>query len=519
MSGLFGTFNVAVKGLNANQTALHTTSHNISNANTEGFNRQRVELKADTPFNLSGVGQLGTGVKLESVVRMVDEFVDLQIRKESSVLENYTAQNDIMGQIEMIFNEPSNTGLNFAMSEMFNAWQELSKNPESQNAQSMVAEKSKTFADALNHMAIQAKELKGDVADNIDKSIYDVNSLIGQLNTVNDQIFNISVKGQSPNDLMDTRDLLMKKISGLTEVKESFDSWGRGIISIGGETVTGQNAPKLSSVSGIIDNNDGTFKVNIHVGGDRSNSTPVTVSSAEIDKYKVGSPVLYSEGDGGTEAAIKPLEITSGTIGGYITANAEIDARIAELDQFAKGAANMVNTIHEGENGVKFFTFTGAQTAENFTVNPDILSDESKVATGVSVDSAAGDGSRALAIANLRTTKVDFKSLSELSDLTANGNYDAATMKFNYTSGSTMEGAYGDIVVKVGIRTEHAKNMVDNQSSVLAQLNNRRESVSGVSIDEEVTNLLKYQRSYEANSRVINTLNEMLDTLINRTGV
>ena len=82
-----------------------------------------------------------------------------------------------------------------------------------------------------------------------------------------------------------------------------------------------------------------------------------------------------------------------------------------------------------------------------------------------------------------------------------------------------MEGAYGDIVIKVGIRGEHAANMVENQSAVLAQLSNRRESVSGVSIDEEVTNLLKYQRSYEANSRVINTLNEMLDTLINRTGV
>jgi len=93
-------------------------------------------------------------------------------------------------------------------------------------------------------------------------------------------------------------------------------------------------------------------------------------------------------------------------------------------------------------------------------------------------------------------------------------------MKFSSTSSaSTMEGAYGDIIIKIGIKTELATNMVDNQTAVMAQLSNRRESVSGVSIDEEVTNLLKYQRSYEANSRVINTLNEMLDTLINRTGV
>jgi len=162
---------------------------------------------------------------------------------------------------------------------------------------------------------------------------------------------------------------------------------------------------------------------------------------------------------------------------------------------------------------VDFFTFSGEATAMNFKVNEEILKDESKVATGKDASAAVGDGTRALAIANLRTTKIDFKILS--------GNtYHDTSMKFDsQPSGTTMEGAYSDIIIKVGIKTEHASNMVDNQSAVMAQLSNRRESVSGVSIDEEVTNLLKYQRSYEANSRVINTLNDMLDTLINRTGV
>jgi len=518
MSGLFGTFNIAVKGLNANQTALHTTSHNISNANTEGFSRQRVELKTDNPYNMAGVGQLGTGVRLQSVVRMVDEFVDYQIRKENSVLENYTAQSDVLGQIEMIFNEPSNTGLNFAMSEMFNAWQELSKNPESANAQSIVAEKSKTFADSLNHMAIQAKELKGDVESNVEKSIFDVNSLISQLDTVNEQIFNITVKGQSPNDLLDSRDLLLKKITGLTGAKESIDLMGRGSIELGGENLSGANAPKLSSITEITEK-DGIYTAKIHVGGDAFNEKSIILSSEDLGKFKVGSPVLYNENPDAGKSNLTSIQMTSGTIAGYLTAGAEIDQRIGELDQFAKGTANMVNTIHEGENGISFFTFKGEESAENFMVNSVILSDEDNVATGKGKDSAPGDGSRALAIAHLRTTKVDFGNLSAQADLQTNTNYNANTMKFDYTSGNTMEGAYGDIVIKVGIRTEHAKNMVENQGSVLAQLNNRRESVSGVSIDEEVTNLLKYQRSYEANSRVINTLNEMLDTLINRTGV
>lgn len=507
MSGLFGTFNVAVKGLNANQTALHTTSNNISNVNTDGYSRQRVELKTDAPYNMPGVGQLGTGVKLQSVVRMVDEFVNYQIRKESTTLSQYEAQSDIMGQIEMIFNEPSKTGVNFAMGEMFNSWQELSKNPESLTAKSLVVQKSKNFVDTLNHMATQAQELKTDVSTSIDKNIYDAESIIDQLNTVNEQIFNISVKGQSPNDLLDSRDLLLKKLSGLTEIKETYDPRGMVGVSIGGQVVTGKdNEFTLSSVTQIteITENDVTrYELKVNVGGDSDKS--VTLRLDDLKDLKVGSAILYKPGENNNEGTIVDAKIQSGTIGGNRKAMAEVDARISELNTFAEGSAKMFNTIHNyDEDGgtIDFFTFEGGtSSAMNIRVNQDLLDDESKVVTGSGLDSPVGDGSRALEMANLRTKKFDF-----------------STMEFS-DGGTTMEGAYTNIIIKVGIQGEKAANMVENQSAVLAQLTNKRESVSGVSIDEEVTNLLKYQRSYEANSRVINTLNDMLDTLINRTGV
>jgi flagellar hook-associated protein 1 FlgK len=441
MAGLFNTFNTAVKGLNAQQTALHTTSHNISNANTEGFSRQRVDMKADAAYNYAGVGQLGTGVKLEGVFRMVDEFVDYQIRNESSTLNKYMSKNDVMSQIEMVFNEPSDTGLNFAMSEMFNAWQELSKNPESLNAQSIVAEKSKSFADTLNHMAMQISDLRVDTQANIDKEVLDISSLTDQLNTVNEQIFNITVKGHSPNDLLDQRDLLLKKLSGIADISQTYDKWGRASVTLGGQVITGKD-------------------------------TPITTDDFNINL------------------------ITSGKIGGYRQAMAEIDQRLAELDGFAQEMDELVNSVHKsGADGIEFFTFTDSteRTALNFRVNPVILNDESLVATGADNSSAPGDGSRALAIANLKNAKL--------------------------MGGGTIEGKYRDIVIKVGISTEHAANMVSNQEALMAQLSNRRESVSGVSIDEEVTNLIKFQRSFEANSKVISILSEMLDTLINKTGV
>lgn len=520
MAGLFNTLNIAVKGLNAQQTSLHTTSHNISNINTEGFSRQRVELKADTSYTYVGVGQLGTGVKLEGVVRMVDDFVNDQIRKENSALNQYMAKDDIMSQIEKVFNEPSDTGLNFAMNEMFNSWQELSKNPESLNAQSIVAEKSKTFAETLNHMASQIDGLKGDTVSNIEKNALDINSLAERLRAVNDQIFNITVKEQSPNDLLDERDLLMKEMNGLAEMTAKYDKWGRVSLTIGGKELTAKDNPaKLSVVSGIVPMGDGKVMLKIAVGGDISNIQDTEMSEADAEDLKEGSPVFYDP-DSASEPKPTLAKINSGVIGGNLEAIHEIEARIEELDQFAKGTAKLINTVHNvGGTGVVFFTFeknasnpAGEPTALNFSVNSEVLSDESKVATGVSDMSPEGDGSRALAIANLRNTKINFKAPTFT--------YDPTTMKIEDAFGGvTMNGSYNNIVTKVGISTQQASNMVKNEEAVMAQLLNRRESVSGVSLDEEVTNLMKFQRGFEANSRVISTLSEMLDTLINRTGI
>ncbi len=523
MAGLFNTLNVAVKGLNAQQTSLHTTSHNISNINTPGYSRQRVELKADTAYTYSNVGQLGTGVKLEGVVRMVDDFVTDQIRKENSALNQYMAKDNVMSQIEKVFNEPSDTGLNFAMDEMFNSWQELSKNPESLNAQSIVAEKSKTFAETLNHMASQIDGLKGDTVSNIEKKALDMNSLVERLNKVNEQIFNITVKEQSPNDLLDERDLLMKEMNGLADMTAKYDKWGRVSLTLAGKELTSKENPvKLSVVSGIEPDSEGMVKLKIAVGGDISKIEEITLSAEAAEGYEEGSPVFYDEKpDADPKVAL--AKISSGEIGGNLEAIKEIDARIEELDQFAQGTARMINTVHNtGDNGMDFFTFeqnavnpTGEQTALNFRVNPDLLKDESKVATGIEDDSPEGDGSRALAIANLRHTKINFKDVGSIA-----GNYDDKTMKFeDAVGGATMNGSYNNIVTKVGISTQQAANMVKNEEAVMAQLTNRRESVAGVSLDEEVTNLMKFQRGYEANSRVISTLSEMLDTLINRTGI
>lgn len=441
MSGIFGTLNTATKGLLAQQTALHTASHNISNANTEGFSRQRVQMQADLSYTLAGVGQLGTGVKMESVVRMVDDYVNKQIRNENSAYEQYNVKSQTLDQLEIILNEPSTTGINFNLNEMFNAWQELSKNPESSSAKTIVVEKSKALVETINHIANQIESLKAETNGQIEKNILDFNSTVEKIDALNKQIFNISVKGEVPNDLLDQRDLLLKDLSSIAKVDVNYDEFGRAKIDIDGKVVLdGNNKNELSK------NSDG--------------------------KILIGSDIIT---------------VPSGKIKGYLES---IDVLVdveKQLDDFANLMATKVNAIHNTGNDI-FDYFDSAKTIK---INPAIDKNNSLITPGKTAEK--GDGERALDISKLRN-----KILSD---------------------GSTIPSKYNDIVTRVGISKQQSDNIVSNQEVLLNQLILKRESTSGVSIDEEVTNVLKYQKAYEANARVISVLNDMLDVLINRTGV
>ncbi|MFZ7131509.1 MAG: flagellar hook-associated protein FlgK [Eubacteriales bacterium] len=523
MSGIFSTLNIASKGLIAQQTALSTTAHNISNANTEGFSRQRVDLKSDIAFNFAGVGQLGTGVKMDSIVRMVDDYINIQIRKENATFQRFTAKSDILDQLEIIFNEPSDSGLNFNIGELFNAWQELSKNPESLNSKTIVVEKAKTFADTLNHMSDQMNSLRDETISDVQKDVYDFNTIVDKIDTLNKQIYNIAVKGQIPNDLLDQQDLLLQNLSSLTHFETEYDQFGRVSIAIGGENILSQGSRADMSIISDIQFNGTDYTVSVYRGGD--NTVVDTFTTANSDDFYAGQIVLTDK----DAAALVPTEIvadpsmTSGKIIGKMEALGEVQERMDSLDNYAKVLASAINEIHhydgtDATQGINFFTDANGNdvvTAADIQVNPDIIGDESKVNAAYDSMSPEGDGSRALAISRLKGIKINFSN--DGNDII---NFQPDTLELtSIASGTTIEQAYQDMVIRVGISKEHADNMVDNQEVLLNQLTLRKESVSGVSLDEEVTNMIKFQKAYEANAKVISVLTEMLDTLINRTGV
>ncbi|MBP1042015.1 flagellar hook-associated protein FlgK [Vagococcus sp. BWB3-3] len=506
MVGLFGTLGTANKGLNAQQKALETTGHNIANANTPGYSRQRVNMQADSPYNVTGIGQVGTGVKINSIIRVVDDFVIGNIRTENSAYNYYSQKADVLGQLETIFNEtPFSKGLSSDLATYFDAWSKLGTNPELDNAKTIVLEDGNILTDTINHMAKQIAELSANSLSNLEKSTLDFNGKMQQLDTLNRQIYKVANDGSVPNDLLDQRDAILEGLSDFTKLATSFDQYGRVSVSISGQEVLTHNSLKTISV---VVGKDTDGKALVSNGGDSLKPRDVIDQPLEIGQ------ILIS--DNQTAEEYQALEMTSGAAKGLQEAMGELKQRMSELNNLAFGLAKSVNMIHsDNGKGIDFFELgTDDNFAINIKVNGDIKKDPSKINTGQDLaNHEVGDGSRAAAIAKLKDLKLKYPI-----DLT--GKYDQATMTIkNEEGGLTFLGAFVDIVTKNGISKQQADNTVASQDYLLSQLEQRRDSISGVNINEEVSDVMRFQRAFQANSRVISVISEMLDTLINRTGV
>jgi flagellar hook-associated protein 1 len=441
---MFTTLHTAIKGMNAQQLSLHTTGHNISNAGTEGYTRQRVELKAERSFTLSGVGQLGTGVRVDSVIRTVNDFLTKQIREETSSLSNFNTRSGILAEVEAVLNEPTDFGLGFSLSEVFGSWQELSKNPESLLAKTIVVQTSTAMAENLNGLIDRLERIEEKTGTLIDTDLRQINTLVGSIESINRQIARITVTGNAPNDLLDQRDQLLKQLSEVTDFQSTADKFGRANVVIGGvEVLTSQGE--------------------------------ITVIDEDMDAEDYN-------------------QIMEGVKGGSLKANLEGKAYLQQqldlLTGFAEGIAGRFNEVHsDAEGGRNFYMIENGR----LHVNPDLVENPNLVLPGEAYTSPSGDGSRATDIANLRFEK--------------------------FLEGKTPQEKYNAIVTGVGLEKQLADKRASNQTALLDQMNLRREAGSGISLDEEVANLVKFQKSYEANARVMAIMIEMLDVLINRTGV
>ena len=219
MSGLLSTLNTAKSGMNVSQVAIQTTSHNISNINTPGYSRQRVNQSASSPYSMPGknsnfgAGQIGTGAQIDDVTRIRNSFYDYQYRSESHQYGNTSVKYEYFKNIEGIFNEPSDTAISSSLNSFFNSWSELSKDPQSSGVKSVVIENGKYLSNSINSAFKRLESLEEGLDKQSEYIIDEVNSMLSQLDKLEKNIKIIQVSGKSPNDFLDQRDQLLDNLS------------------------------------------------------------------------------------------------------------------------------------------------------------------------------------------------------------------------------------------------------------------------------------------------------------------
>lgn len=603
MAGLFDTFTVASRGLNVQQGAINTTAHNIANANTVGYSRQRAVIETTRPFggmskfDSCGPGQIGTGAQITSIMRIRDTFIDYQVRNETSKLGNYQVTSEFLSQIEDVFGEPSDSGIQTLFSEFYSSFQELAKTPDKTSARTVALQKASALADALNHTYTQLEKKMTDAQDLLQQNVTDINSMLDQINDLNQQISGVCAVGQTPNDLLDRRDVLLDNLSsmfGITIEKdaretinlkvEGFPAHGTSIDNLV-NSKPNTDYTRFSYVKGVeyAKNADGTvdtskLEVEYYPLGD-SNSVPqkITISGTADELKDLKSSleqnrILIADQDGvvGTpdpvtgdttmsvddlnKATFKmykydknvnnvdPKDI-KGEVAGNQSAQDLIKGYMSELDKMAAALAYSVNAIQTGNDG-SGNTLTDANgnpfesifvngdgstsddgiNAKNITVNKNLIKDVSKLNCSSTNDAGEKNGDRAQAIADLLTTKINLSELTDVNELDRKKFFDKAGISLD-TNGISIEGSkdgktvhnyYKDMISQLGTKAQEANRKVANQSEViLKNLELQRISVSGVSIDEEMTNLIQFQHSYSANAKMISTIDELLDVVIN----
>lgn len=576
MSGLFGTFNVATRGMSAQQKALDVVSHNVANAHTEGYSRQRATMETTRPFgmpsmnNASGPGQLGTGVQISAITRIRDGFLDYQIRAESGISGLNQGREKYLRQVEGIMNEPSDAGVSNLIGKVFDSWNVLSLHPENSNSRTVVAQQSKALTDELNNTYNQLIKLKNNSQDIIRQNVVDINNTLDQIDGLNQQVISVKVGGNEPNDLMDRRDLLIDQLSlkfGITIDKKALggedlkpdDAGGMEnacLVSSDGK----DEVRKFSYVSSIVPKaippataqkpgEEGSYEVTYYKNGDMSsdkNKVTRTMQLSDADYTSLDEcRVIWSDKEGnaikadGSEIVegssftdLKLFTPQKGELKGYMSVQADIDKYINELNGLAKGIAFSINAVHSSESDASaddllFFvnskdpTINGETSinAGNISINEDIMKDVMKIKVGQGDIPGVGDGKRALAIAQLRDMRIDIQSIDKTTtrdkfSLELDPVLGVETIKSN-VNGMTIGGYFTGIVSRLASQTQKAKAAVKNQKSLLAGLEESRASISGVSLDEEMANMIQFQHAYQANAKIISTIDELLDLIIN----
>ncbi|PKM44505.1 MAG: flagellar hook-associated protein FlgK [Firmicutes bacterium HGW-Firmicutes-8] len=470
MRSTFFGLEIGRKALQTQQRALDVIGHNIANANTPGFTRQRAVMAATNPFAMPafnrpiGAGQLGTGVEVQEIKRLRDDFIDLQVRQEVNKTGEWEVKQNALKKLEVLLNEPSDAGLRIVLDQFWSSWQDLSKQPELKAVRSAVLQRGIAVAETFNHLDRQLTDLADDLDTSIKIKIDEVNNIASQISTLNDQIVRVEVQGDNANDLRDKRDLLIDELSKIIQVGVQENQYGAVTVTIGGRALVTENTA-------------------FQIYGD-----PNGLNFGYVDIKWLSDNSLVSVQNGVFKGMLDTRDIT---VPGYRTQlDTMVSALVTNTNLEHSGAIDLGGFGLDNINGRNFFDPAGTD-AGTIAVDANILGDLDHIAAA-SIINSPGDGSNALDLAKLK--------------------------HLNLIGTTTIDDYYRGMIAQLGVQAQESTRMVDNQNLLVGQLENRRQDVSGVSLDEEMTSMIKFQHAYNAAARVVTAMDEMLDVIVNRLG-
>lgn len=458
MGDITKILNTSKESILSHLSAMNITGSNIANIDTPGYTRLRPMFSST---GTKATGDVQIGVEIASVQRIYDKFLDSQIVKQEQIGGFTDAQYSYLQQIETIFNESTGTGLNDAMNKFWSAWEDLSLNPTGQAEREALVAASQSLALMFQQKSGQLTELQGDINAAIPGAVDQVNSITSKIAMYNHDILRSLTGGSSAGDLQDKRANLLNELAGILDFSYIEDS--EGSIDI-----------FLANGKPLVEG-DKTWQLGTQI--DPGNSSFYDITYAE-DGSRLNDLIT-----GGKLAGY--LEMRDSKIGGYLQ----------DFDNLAVGIADAVNAQHRlgydsyGNSGEGFFEFAGSvRDAAHLRVSSLISGNAGLIAASGSINA---DGQNATAIGALK---------------------DALLMSGNLSSFNTF---YSSFVGRIGQDVYNASNTNERQTAVLTQLQGQRESISGVSLDEEMMNLMKYQMGYNAAGKLAATVQELMDALMN----
>ncbi len=484
--GLSASLQMGARALNAYRIAVEVAGNNLANANTPGYARQKAVLSSDVTLPM-GVGFQGTGVQVTQIESVRDRLLDNYIVRQKPLSGYYATQSQLGSMTQTALGESLDTsatasatatdqtvGIQGDLNRFFGSLQGLSSTPSSTVARSGVLETGKALAQDLNSASTRLQNLQSDMATQAGAVTDQINQLSTEIAGLNKQIFQTEVGGvQKANDLRDSRQADIEALGNLVNINATEQSTGMVDINLA-------DAPSVNLVLGVNGGGSGSTE-SLSLGFNKAANPPLTVSASVSGNLGGATP-------------------SSGELGAYLRMVNEVigspaavgnTGLLGNLDTLALNLVSQMNTQHAAGydlNGNPGGAFFNAAT----TGAGDI-----QVASAVAADSsliAAGDGSGALS----GTNAVAMAALGDNANIGP---------------------AYRSIVSGLGSTLQLSQQQEAAQKVVQDQANTMRGAISGVSMDEEITNLTSFQRAYEASSRFISVVDQMLDKLVNGTGV